>query len=171
MTRGRSFKRSAGTKRLTEWTSSVPEAAFTALAGASAIIDNAFTTPNVETLIRCRGLLVIQSNQIAAAEQPFGAIGLCLVTDQAFAAGAGSIPLPYTDSESDAWLLHQFWAAPFQFGDGTGFARIDAQYQLDSKAMRRVTQDDTVLMVLEVGSAAAIGVNYRWDMRLLTKVA
>jgi len=169
MARGRNHVRAP--RRLTEWAATVGGTAFTALAGATAAIDSSFTTTIVETIVRCRGLFTVQTNQIAAAEQPFGAIGLAIVSDEAFAVGATAVPLPYTDADSDLWLLHQYWAAPMSFADATGFAKLDQQYELDSKAMRRISADETMVLVVEVASVAAIGINYRWDMRILSKVA
>ncbi len=52
------------------------------------------------TIVRTRGLLIVQSDQVAATEQPFGALGLSVVTDQASAIGISAVPTPITDAGS-----------------------------------------------------------------------
>ncbi len=166
----RSFVRSA--RRATQWTSTVPETAFIILAAGSSVIDSTFVTTSgaPETLIRVRGLFTVQTDQTAAAEAPFGAIGIAVVSDEAAAAGAASVPLPYTDAESDLWVMHQFFAAPFEFGTAVGFSDVARQYEIDSKAMRKVSEDQTLVLMVQNGSAAH-GMQYRLDLRLLAKVA
>jgi len=157
-------------RRLTEWSATTAETAYTGLAAATAVLDSVFTTTDPETIIRVVGQLSVQSDQIAASETPFGAVGLCVVSDQAAAIGITAIPTPYTDAGSDLWFLHQFWACPIHFGDATGFSDISARYELSSKAMRKISEDETICLVMENGSATK-GVDYRLDIRTLNKVA
>ena len=164
--------RGRGQRRLTDWASTAPQTVFTALAAATAILDSTFTTAvaQPETLIRCVGNLTVETDQKAADETPFGAFGVCVVSDQAAAIGVTAIPTPYTDAGSDLWLLHQFWTASIKAGSNVAFASLSQSYELSSKAMRKVSDDETVCLVIENG-AAAFGAIYRLDMRLLSKVA
>ncbi len=157
---------------LRQWTATVPETQFVALAAATAVIDSTFITSGAapETILRSRGLLTVITDQAASSEQPFGAFGICVVSDQAIAAGIGSIPTPYTEPESDLWLLHQFFAAPMVFGSAIGFAALGQSYELDSKAMRKVGEDQTVVFVMENGNSTD-GLLYRLDMRVLSKLS
>ena len=176
MARNRSFVRGAraiGSVRLTQWSSTAPETQFVALAAATTVIDSSFVTSgnNRETSVRVRGLLTVMTDQAAASEQPFGAFGVCVVSDQAFSAGAASVPAPYTNADSDLWLLHEFWACPMLVGDSTGFGSAGVQaYVLDSKAMRKVSEDETLIAVIQNANATD-GVLYRLDFRILSKLS
>jgi len=155
---------------LTEWASTSADTSFIALAAAASVISASFTSGDPETLIRAVGLLSVQSDQVAAAERPFGAIGLAVVSDQAFAIGVTAVPTPYTDAASDLWAMHAYWAAPMAFGDATGFANIATEVRFDSKAMRKISPDQTLVLVVENGNTAH-GCFFRLDARILSKVA
>lgn len=161
--------RSGHSRRLTEWTATVPEATYILLAASTAILDSTFITGDPETLVRVVGNLSVQSNQVAASLEPFGAVGIAVVSDQAVAIGVTAIPTPYTDAESDLWLLHRFWAAPIATS-GSGLTRAAVDIDLSSKAMRKVSPDETLVLVMENGSSAAAA-EYRLDLRILSKVA
>ncbi len=45
-------------------------------------------------------------DQITASEFVVGAFGMLVVSEDAFAAGAASIPGPFTDAGSDLWMVH-----------------------------------------------------------------
>ncbi len=72
-----------------------------------------------------------------------------VVSDQASAAGVGSVPTPVTESDADFFLYEPLMAA-FTFADATG---IDADSgtvtQFDSKAMRKVGINEDVVLVVE----------------------
>ncbi len=157
---------------LKQWTSTVPQSDISVLAAASAVIDSFFVTSGAapETVLRTRGLFTIQTDQVSATETPFGALGLCVVSDQALAAGVASVPTPYTDADSDLWFYHQYFAAPVLFGTTTGIRRLDQQYEIDSKAMRRLSEDESIILVVENASAAD-GLRYIVDLRILSKLS
>ncbi len=157
-------------RRLTEWAATAPEANYTALAAATAILDSFFVADDPETLIRVVGTLNVESDQVAGGEQAFGAVGLCVVSDQAFAIGVTAIPTPYTDAESDLWVQHQFWQAPIAVASAVSIGKVDATIDMSSKAMRKVSPDETLCLVIENG-ASIVGVEYRLDIRVLSKVA
>jgi len=159
-------------KRVTQWTSTAPETAFIGLAAATAVIDSTFVTDvnNPETIIRIRGLLTIVTDQTASSESPFGAFGVAVVSNQAVAIGVTAVPTPYADAESDFWMYHQFFAAPMNVATAIGIGSLDQQYILDGKAMRKITPDQTLILVMENGHAGE-GLQYRLDLRILTKVA
>ncbi len=167
----RRFVRSnrGGLRRSTEWAATTPETAWQALAAATAILDSTFTPTEPQTVIRVRGMLGIESDNQAVSEEPFGAFGVCVVSDQANAIGITAIPTPYTDPESDLWLLHQFWNAPVSFASAVGIWTMGKDYVLDSKAMRRMSSDQTLAFVIENG-AAGHGAIYRLDVRVLLKL-
>ena len=164
-----------GKRRMTQWTATVPEATFSALGAAAAVIDSTFVTDvnNPETIVRVRGLLSVMSDQIAASERPFGAFGMAVVSDQAVAAGVASVPTPYQEADSDFWFVHQFFAGAVQFASSVGLwggSSVITQYVIESKAMRKVSPDQTVIAVLDNGNTSD-GLLYRLDLRMLSKVA
>ena len=109
---------------------------------------------------------MVESDQIASNEQPFGAFGLCVVTQQATAIGVTAVPSPYTDQDSDVWFVHQFWAAAWKFN--TSGAASPTVYQFDSKAMRKVEDGQDLISVFENGNTSH-GSRYIAIWRLLVK--
>jgi len=165
--------RVTGSRRMTDWAATSGRSAYTALAAASSILDTTFVTldSQPETIVRTVGLLNIQSDQAAASERPFGAVGICIVSDQAAAIGITAIPKPFTDASSDLWFMHRFWAAPVaEAGTGASLQNISQDVDLSSKAMRKLTDDETVCLVIENASAIH-GAEYTFNVRLLSKVA
>ena len=123
------------------------------------------------TILRTHILLHYRSDQQAAAEFAFGTYALLVVTEQAATAGIASIPNPSSLSGDPdaAWFAIQPVAAFFQFISGTGFANdAGAQYLLDSKAMRKVGNNDTIVSVFTQG--AAVGGNIFENGRMLIKL-
>ena len=161
--------RSAFPKARSLWIRSDTASAITALPAASLIIDTFITGDNPATVMRCRGMLTVQTDQIAASEAPFGAYGACIVSDQALAVGASAVPAPFIDADSDLWFLHGYFAAPVIFGDATGTHNLSQTVEFDSKAMRKFSEDESLIFVIENASAAS-GMSYIWNKATLIKV-
>jgi len=74
-----------------------------------------------------------------------------------------------TDLGSDLWFLHQWFINDFLFVSGVG---VDGQagtfLQIDSKAMRKVDEDQNVVLVGEL-SAVGSGFNLTTAGRLMLK--
>ncbi len=158
-------------KRLTEWVRTDASAGgtdYASLAGGAAIIDQTLPGVESETIIRCRGSLNVVSDQAAATEVAFGAYGLCVVSNQAAAIGVTAIPTPYTDADSDLWFVHGYWYAPVRFNSAVGFQNISQTERFDSKAMRRISADETMVMVVENGHATD-GVRFSLNVAILIK--
>jgi len=178
MPRGRSYGRAIarGPRRGSSWVASSIENSFTVLAAATAILDQLLIPAAVTsiggqaTVVRTRGLLIIESDSITATENPFGALGMAIVTEQAAAAGIASVPKPYADADQDQWFV---WV-PFGVAQGViGGASLDghtAQYVIDSKAMRKVEEGDAVVVVIENADAVG-GLEYNINFRMLFKLS
>ena len=121
------------------------------------------------TVIRARGLFSVATDQEAADEVQMAAYGACIVSDQAQAIGVTAIPTPVTDSGSDLWFAYQLGFAQFRFGDATGFGNISKEFEIDSRAMRKVEEGQTLVEVIE-NSAAGQGVNTLTGVRFLFKL-
>ncbi len=176
MGRGRGFTRRDGSivRRQTEWLATEVQTDFSALAANTIQLDAVLSVPEKAfrpfTIVRTLGLLYVISDQNSADEQPFGGIGGIVVQDQAVSIGVTAIPDPENDAASDSWFLHQFWAAPIIVGDGTGFSGSPGQqYLFDSRAMRKVNNEEDIAFMITNASGAA-GIEFLWKIRMLIKL-
>ncbi len=122
------------------------------------------------TIIRSRGILAFRSDQTGASESFNAALGYAVVSDQASAIGATAIPTPYTDLGSDLFFVHQFMSGRFEFVTGIGFHPQAMQtIEYDSKAMRKLNDDQDLAVGLETGGIGS-GINIYHAGRILIKV-
>ncbi len=121
------------------------------------------------TVIRARGMLHLQSDQSAAAEDQAAIWGMCIVSDQAVAIGVTAIPTPVSDGVSDLWFMFQSMMA--SRGAGTTDSEVGRAWEYDSRAMRKVEDGDQLVTVLESERAAlTLGVVVRHSGRILIKL-
>ena len=126
------------------------------------------------TLIRTRGFVQVVLLSVGAAGDGFlGAHGICMVTEDAFAAGQASIPDPFSDSNSDIWLWHSIFdvrAITATIADGVNAYSCVSKIEVDSKAMRKNFDPEMVIVgitgVQESGTATA---EINADTRMLFK--
>ncbi len=121
------------------------------------------------TVVRTRVSLHIGSDQVAANEMQIGAFGLCVVSSQALAIGVTAVPTPLTDLASDLWFAHQIMMTDFFFVSAVGIdADGGAYFEIDSRAMRKVNDDQEIVLV---GEAASTSLGFNLDIagRLLIK--
>ncbi len=163
-------RQGSGTRRLTQWFRAADISSYTALAGATAVLDQSLqglTEP--VTVVRIRGSVSVQTDQVAASESPFGAIGACVVSDQALAIGITAVPQPISDADSDLWVMHQYFYCPVKLADATGFADVSQTVNFDSKAMRKIPEGSTLIWVIE--NASTVGLQYALQFAALIKLA
>ena len=167
--RVRTFSRSV--RRPTIWGRSPADTAVTSLAAATAVLDStAVGVAEGETIVRVRGQIIVGSDQIAATERWVGAVGMCIASDQAVAAGVASISTPYTDQDSEVWLMHRYFGGAVRFHTAAGFdAQAMTSFEFDSKGMRKLPQGRTLCVVVENG-AATTGIEYFLQYAVLFKV-
>ena len=132
------------------------------------------------TLVRTRGeLMILLKTSSNAAGGFVGAFGLCVVTDQAFAAGVGSIPGPVADDDWDGWFYHRYLA----LGSGGAIAAAAAadedqvnsvtaalRVEVDSKAMRKLTVGQTIVGMLELAEQGTATASIFFNSRMLVKL-
>ncbi len=117
---------------------------------ASAVLSN----PGInETLRRVRGFILLLSDQTAATERQLGAFGICVASDAAVAAGAASLPGPVTELDDDLWQTWLPLQGALTVVSGVGFILQDNKIQIDSKAMRRIQQGQSLAIMAENASA------------------
>ena len=161
---------SRGARRPTDWSASAVLTAWQAVAASTVTLLETFT-PIVggETVIRTRGFLAISPDQNATNEQQVGAFGICVVTAQAESVGITAIPHPDTDAAWGGWLYHTYFACQMRVGDSTGFISPSGiSWAIDSKAMRKVDEDERLVVVIE--NSAGFGLQVYNSERFLTKV-
>jgi hypothetical protein len=122
------------------------------------------------TVVRSRILVGVTSDQAAVSENQVAGFGIAVVSDQANAIGVTAVPTPITDLASDLWMVHQLLYNTFVFASGVGFADDGLhQYEIDSKAMRKVDIGQDLVVVGE-RSGAGDGINLFMGGRVLIKV-
>ena len=166
--RSRTFVR--GLRRAVDWSASAVQAAAVNIAGTSAVLLEAFTPIlGGETVIRTRGHLYYFSDQISADEDTLGAFGICVVTAQAVSVGITAVPHPGTDAAWGGWLYHTFLHSHFEFASSVGF-RFNGGIgvDIDSKAMRKVGEDERLVVVAE--NMSSTGFSLMNSERFLSKI-
>ena len=123
------------------------------------------------TIMRTHLEVLIHSDQVgvSATEHQFGAIGMCVVSDQALAIGITAVPVPGDDAASDLWFLHQWMFSAIDFATAIGFdSDAGAHYHIDSKAARKVNDDQDLVVVVQ-GLTLGEGVTFAVGGRILIK--
>jgi len=103
------------------------------------------------TVVRVRLHWFVRSDVVTGGEIWGGAVGVCMVSDQASAIGVTAVPTPVTDQGSDLWFV--FDAAYGRFG-GTAVEEVGLMRDVDSRAMRKVEEGQDMITVQESGIAA-----------------
>ena len=157
-------------RRSTVWLTSADATAFTALAAGAAAVDQTFTEAQLldyapATIVRTRGVLLVKSDQEAAAEEPYGALGLTVISEQARLQGISAQPSPIADQASELFFV---WV-PFGVSGGQIEGQPVSVFQIDSKAMRKVEGGMAISVTIENGSSVH-GLEYMIMFRMLLKV-
>ena len=128
------------------------------------------------TLVRVRGVFQFVQTVTTTVLDGFAkcAIGICVVAENAFDAGIGSVPTPITDDGWDGWLYHQ-WVGEFvglstsELGTWPSEA---VRADIDSKAMRKLRATDVICGVVELGTeVGAATLRFSAETRILVKLA
>jgi len=146
----------------TNWGRVVTPAPVTVAVGAKVVLAT-FALSNAsigEVVRRTRGRFMILSDQVGASEYVSVAFGMLVATDAAVTIGATAIPGPSTEANDDVWFVWENVIGLSQQADnitgaGTG-APIGMITDFDSKAMRRVEEGRTVVLMAENVSSAHI---------------
>ena len=162
---------SAGRRASTTWSRTNSTGLLTVAAGTKALL-TAFSLNNVgigETVRRTHVQLYVQSDQAVSPEVHIGALGFVIATDAALAAGAASIPGPVTDASDDGWFV---WM-PFQdVGIIGGQQRGNInEWEVDSKAMRKIQEGYGIAVMIENASAVVGGIDVMIAISMLTSIS
>ena len=165
------FRRGSGQRRSTSWLD-IPLGIVNVGAGGASIFASLSVAELAKrpfTIVRTHLEVKFGSDQAIATESQLGAIGLCVVSDQAAAIGITAVPTPDTDLSSDLWFLNQVVFNDFLFFSQAGFEdNAGRRYSIDSKAMRKVNDDQDVLVVVEA-TGGSDGTQFFVGGRILIK--
>jgi len=120
------------------------------------------------TITRTIGQIMVRSDQFAASEDPFGALGATVVTDRAVTVGITALPDPITEVNADYWFLFQNWHASALIGAGGGVGGVYV-INFDSRAQRKVEEGEDIVFILANGSTTA-GMSFHLSFRMLIKL-
>ena len=100
-----------------------------------------------------------------------------IVTVQAFTVGGvTALPAPFTTPEWDGWLWHSYFqmhgvSAQAVGADVARNVSADLRMVIDSKAMRKISENEVLFGVLEVGvETGTAQLRYSADTRVLFKL-
>jgi len=184
VTRSRGFARGTN-RRLTSW----EIGAQTGVDGASQAVSStsstlaaggAVSTEDGLTLIRTRGELNLFLTTSDAAGNGFhGAFALGLFNENAFLTGISSILRPLDDEAYDGWFYHRYFslfsggpiaAAASQDNDMVNPTSAALRIEVDSKAMRKLPEDQTIVGVLQVIELGTASMEWAFNSRTLVKL-
>ena len=125
----------------------------TAVAAAGSLGNTAIVTFNEPgTIVRIRGSGLAQLDQGGADGAAVYAMGLMVVSDDQNTAGVTAIPSPLEDKDGD-WIWHRSGVLRTITGtDSDTYGSQVDRFEVDSKAMRRVKQNDVLAMVVDMAN-------------------
>jgi len=165
-----------GVRRKTRWGSTV-STSVTTIAAATNVLFARFTAATLAselgapfTVIRERGEFNFFSDQKVATESQLGAIGFAVVSEQAAAAGAASVPGPITNADWDGWYAWAPILGRYEIESAVGFeSHFGHPLMLDSKAMRKVNDNESLVIMVE-NAHATHGFTIAYEGRTLFKL-
>ncbi len=163
--------RSGVARRESLWLSIDPTSSTIAANGVVliAVLNAAALALRPFTVVRTRGVFNTVTDQNAASEVYHGSLAMAVVSEQAAAIGVTAVPTPGTDRDSDLFFLYEEQMGEFTLGDATGFIEEHLTKEFDSKAMRKVNNDQQVAIVAE-SETGGNGIIMRVAGRMLIKL-
>ncbi len=104
------------------------------------------------TIVRTRGVLLMNSDQSTATEDWQVTYGHAIVSEQAAAIGVTAVPTPNADRGSDLWYVYEEGMGQVFNNTNIGVFHLSRVYRFDSRAMRKVEDGQDLVSVAETGS-------------------
>ncbi len=103
------------------------------------------------TVVRVRGEVSVMPTVTNTGVKIGFAYGLAVVSDEAFAAGAASIPGPFRDAAWGGWFVWGAGRFEWVVGTNVGILGQSANWsrEVDSKAMRKIGTNETIVFMVE----------------------
>ena len=148
-------------KRKTVWVGTASSASV-AVASAASVIHSSFVPSALSmlapTIVRVRGFFSIFPSVLTADLTWFGAYGLCIVSDEALAIGTTAIPRPHDDDDWPGWLVHGYFGGHVEADAAGPLLTQPTSFSVDSKAMRKVGVNESVVWMVEAQLGAVTAV-------------
>jgi len=127
--------------------------------------------PNL-TIVRLRGSVDIILNAAAAALDGYSyALGIGIVTGEAFTIGVTAMPDPFDDMNWPGWLWHKTGMIHSPVGALTAQGpQANQLIEIDSKAMRKFRLNEVLFGVCQVGEVGVSQLVTRMMTRVLVKL-
>jgi len=158
---------SRGQRRLTQWIGPADQG-YVNVASAGATLISSVQFVEQQTVVRMRGQVSVKPQVQGADLDVVGAIGVGIVTEEAFTAGIASIPEPFSDADWGGWFVWRSFSYHMQFNDLTGVGWLDWNFEVDSKAMRKVSPNERVVIIVESQVGAFV---VSTPLRMLVKLS
>ena len=144
--RRRTFAVRAGPRRKMLWGSALSTGLIT-VPPTDTVLAFSFTEAQMDqevpmTLIRVRGMMILQSDVGQIEETPIGILGIAVVTEPARVAGVASLPFPSADADAGVW---QTWLPAIAASYGGTSIQSVAQVEVDVKAQRKITSGEAIV--------------------------
>ena len=152
MARGRVLRVGRKSARLTQWIAPADQGYISVATGGATLFAN-FPAEEPFTVMRSRGQVSIQMSS-AADLNVIGAFGMAVVSQEAFAAGVASVPEPFSDADWGGWFVWRSFSYRVEVGDATGFNVFSKDFEVDSKAMRKLSPNEVIILVAESQAGA-----------------
>ncbi len=166
-------------RRKTDWVGGLETTSTRTTIGASSVVimtslDTRLAANSVLgsefTIVRVRGIYDVGPLNFTADMDAQGAFGMCVVNGEAFDAGVASVISPVVESFDDRWFYHSHWSIQFEALTNEGFVGQNYREIIDNKAMRKVSNGDVIISVVENGNAGD-NVSFFTNFRMLMKLA
>ncbi len=108
-----------------------------------------FVADEAETILRLRGEIMLTLDAAAVVEEASIAIGIATVSSRAVAAGSASLPRPGSEG-SYPWFWHGWGHISSGREAAVNTNQLFVRIPVDSKAMRKIKEDEDVALVFEV---------------------
>ena len=173
--RGSRFPTRSGQRRQTSWGVG-PQDVDGGFSASGSSLWSSGIIPLVEglTIVRIRGVVkVTNATAGVALDGFFGAHGMCIVTNEAFAVGITAVPTPLDDEDWDGWMWHSYFdvrAPTATFADGVNAGAIYSNIEIDSKSMRKIPDGYTLVGVTEVVESGTATCEVQSQTRILFKL-
>ncbi len=169
-----SFRGRAPSRRKKSWGAGPGQLApQTAITASGAILASAALQALSDglTVIRTRGMLELYVQTNVADAGYTGAFGIGIATLSAVVAGAASVPTPITEQDWDGWMFWQSFSLKTidqTAGDlGLNAVADMLRIPIDSKAMRKVSADESMYAAIEVEEVGTSTLRWHLDSRIL----
>ena len=161
-------------RRVTEWSDvliriTVDGVAATQTFGSASQSAEALSST---TLVRCRGAGQFRFRPAAANDVHLVGLGLIVASNDAVTTGPGAVPSPTDDADAE-WIWHRLFqpAVAFAAYAATDFQGYVENFEIDSKAMRKLHPGDTLVLIADGVQLSATPVSdIAAAVRILTKL-